>query len=570
MMETELIVLVASIVGVVVGGTFLALSVYCCVKVKRKVPEDVHERTVYSLSNQSNSYIHYNSPRYSLRGKKSRKSSVTSSGGSFRSLMINRVRDGVLDDFVGSEDGSIGYIEKVDDKIGLDSNQNITDDITINLNTCHGHMSGNLTELGDLTNATTRTLHGTTTSLCEQCLTPGSATDQAPPVSSTEGTSTSLPATTVEVAKAALGMTNPATASNFPVVCDSCLSPSKLGDTAKSLNLPNMRLLDLDRVGQKKVPPPVGIITNPRMKNPHLNTLRDTMFDFNVKVLPNINERTSEHEDNSFDSLLSPSKNYDWLSGDPFGYSSGEESPDEDNDRMIKIQPSKIKVRSSRTQSEGNYFDKDKNSKETEKDRKMSYQDHKVDSKVLEIELSLQPTFSVKEDLSKIKQNKKFKISSSKIPFGDAHQIIPPPSPFRALIEVTPKKDSPSSLSHSKSCLLMDTKRQDSKRSLLKESIMNNSRSRLMKDVVLKQTPEVENQSSPTSHLVWDSTFEAIKTLETSMKLIVTPMTKKVKTKIVKEDIVEKEDEVALIGDKNRESNSSMNSNETQNKVNSF
>ena len=43
------------------------------------------------------------------------------------------------------------------------------------------------------------------------------------------GTSTSLPATTVEVAKAALGMTNPATASDFPVVCDSCLSPSKLG-----------------------------------------------------------------------------------------------------------------------------------------------------------------------------------------------------------------------------------------------------------------------------------------------------------------------------------------------------
>lgn len=74
-----------------------------------------------------------------------------------------------------------------------------------------------------------------------------------------------------------------------------------------------------------------------------------------------------------------------------------------------------------------------------------------------------------------------------------------------------------------------DNKRQDSKTSLLKESIMNHSRSRLMKDVVIKQAgPEVDpQQNSPTSHLVWDSTFEAIKTLETSMKMIVTPCTKK-------------------------------------------
>ena len=330
-----------------------------------------------------------------------------------------------------------------------------------------------------------------------------------------------------------------------------------------------MRLLDLDRVVQKKVPPPVGIITNPRMKNPHLNTLRDTMFDFNVKVLPNINERTSEQDDNSFDSLLSPGKDYDWLSGDPFGYSSGEESPDdEENERMIKIQP-QIKVRSSRTQSEGNYFD-NKTIKDDIKERKMSYQDHKVDNKILEIELSLQPTFSVKEDLSKLPSKKqKFRVSSSKIPFGD-HQIIPPPSPFRALIEVTPKKDSPV-LSHSKSCLLMESRRQDSKKSLLKESIMNNSRSRLMKDVVLKQTTSEGEQNSPTSHLVWDSTFEAIKTLETSMKLIVTPMTKKIKSRVVKDDGQEKEeDEVALIDNDFRGSASSMTSNETQNKVRQF
>ena len=114
------------------------------------------------------------------------------------------------------------------------------------------------------------------------------------------------------------------------------------GNTAKSLNLPNLRLLDLDR-GQKKVPNPNGIITNPRMKNPHLNTLRDTMFEFNAAALPNITERSSDAYDNSFDSLLSPSKTCDWLSSDPFGYSSGEESPDEENDRSGDRQLSMLK-----------------------------------------------------------------------------------------------------------------------------------------------------------------------------------------------------------------------------------
>ena len=76
----------------------------------------------------------------------------------------------------------------------------------------------------------------------------------------------------VEVAKAALGITNPAM--DLPVVCDSCLSPSKLGETAKSLNLPNLKIID---ISQSKVQPS-GIKTNPRMKNPMLNTLRDTIL----------------------------------------------------------------------------------------------------------------------------------------------------------------------------------------------------------------------------------------------------------------------------------------------------
>ena len=58
------------------------------------------------------------------------------------------------------------------------------------------------------------------------------------------GTSTSLPATTVEVAKAALGMTNPATASDFPVVCDSCLSPSKLGFVDETIECISYRFIN--------------------------------------------------------------------------------------------------------------------------------------------------------------------------------------------------------------------------------------------------------------------------------------------------------------------------------------
>ena len=544
-----MIILVTTLVGFAVLGSFLATAAYCCVVNRRRTRDNNNDKSVRSF-NESNSYIHYNSPRFSIRGKKgSRKPSVVSGnteneslGGSYKSGMINQALESVTGDLYDLDIHGPDEVFREsprEPKSPVDSDNLSPSTITLEMTSCHGH--GNVsTALTDVTNATTRTLHGTTTSLCEQCLSPDSLHRSQIPASNTEGkvsrfssfilhfniqgTSTSLPATTVEVAKAALGMTNPDLASKFPIVCDSCLSPSKLGDTAKSLNLPNMRLLDLDRSSRKKVPP-VGIITNPRMKNPHLNTLRDTMFEFNVNVLSNINERQNEHDDNSFDSLLSPCKTYDWLSGDPFGYSSGEESPDEDNEKMIKIQP-QIKVRSARTQSDGRYFDLKQ--EKIEKERKMSFQDHQIDNHILEIELALQPSYHIQEDLTKMIPPKMFRVSSSKFPFGgDQHPIVAPPSPFRAIIDIGAKKESP--VSHSKSCLMNDNKRQDSKTSLLKESIMNHSRSRLMKDVVIKQAvPDGDSQqNSPTSHLVWDSTFEAIKTLETSMKMIVTPCTNK-------------------------------------------
>merc|ERR1719154_558157 len=152
-------------------------------------------------------------------------------------------------------------------------------------------------------------------------------------------------------------MTNPASA--LPVVCDICLSPSKFGETSRSLKLPliGQELLTLSRKMS-----PSGIVTNPRMKNPLLLSLRESMnsndmletlismddnkFDDNLEI----SERNGTGE-NSSDSLLSPSKDVDWLSGDPFDVSS-ESGNSGDDPRMVRIQP-KIKVKKPRLISEG-------------------------------------------------------------------------------------------------------------------------------------------------------------------------------------------------------------------------
>ena len=89
---------------------------------------------------------------------------------------------------------------------------------------------------------------------------------------------------------------------------------------------------------------------------------------------------------------------------------------------------------------------------------------------------------------------------------------------------------------------------------------MNNSRSRLMKDVGLTQANANEGgeaQNSPSSRLVWDSTFEAIKTLETSMKLMLTPSTSKTKSRIPKANDSQG-DEAPLINSQTRGSTSSV------------
>merc|ERR1719318_1475199 len=147
-------------------------------------------------------------------------------------------------------------------------------------------------------------------------------------------------------------MTNPA--SNHPVVCDTCLSPSKLGETTRSLNLPYIGIAEGSDLRQRRMSPS-GIVTNPRMKNPMLTPLREAvsidMLDtlVGMDMEDNIESERREMEENSFDSLLSPSKACDWLSSDPFEMSSSSDKS-HDDPRMVKIQP-KIKVKSTRHQT---------------------------------------------------------------------------------------------------------------------------------------------------------------------------------------------------------------------------
>ena len=90
-------------------------------------------------------------------------------------MKLKRVTDGIMEYY---------YEHEVANKIRRESLTN--DDVK-------GVDDKDLTEIpGDITNATTRTLHGTMTSLCEQCLTPASL-HPAAPIAKSEGTSTSLP-----------------------------------------------------------------------------------------------------------------------------------------------------------------------------------------------------------------------------------------------------------------------------------------------------------------------------------------------------------------------------------------
>ena len=193
-METEMIILVTTLVGFALLGSLLATAAYCCVLSRRRTRENNNDKSVRSF-NESNSYIHYNSPRFSVRGKKGgRKPSVVSGqteneslGGSYKSGMINQALESVTDDLYELDIHSSDEVFKEsprETKFPVDSNHLSPSNVTLEITACHGH--GNVSSaLTDVTNATTRTLHGTTTSLCEQCLSLDSPAQT--PASNTEG-----------------------------------------------------------------------------------------------------------------------------------------------------------------------------------------------------------------------------------------------------------------------------------------------------------------------------------------------------------------------------------------------
>merc|ERR1711911_270102 len=100
-----MIILVTTLVGFAVLGSLMATAAYCCVVNRRRARDNNNDKSVRSF-NESNSYIHYNSPRFSIRGKKgSRKPSVVSGnteneslGCSYKSGMINQALESVTGD----------------------------------------------------------------------------------------------------------------------------------------------------------------------------------------------------------------------------------------------------------------------------------------------------------------------------------------------------------------------------------------------------------------------------------------------------------------------------------------
>ena len=189
-----MIILVCSILGFSTLGCILAVLACLCFASKKKGSENNNDLSVASL-NTSNSYIHYNSPRYGAGKHNKRRTSATSgltqstaSFGSLNKVRIERIDEDCLELCKKPEEP----LEKVPPAPVVEVETTKASDsevVEVAGKTC----SANVTEVGDTTrdttrdttNATLKSLHGTTTSLCEQCLTPASPTPQ--PSSSTTG-----------------------------------------------------------------------------------------------------------------------------------------------------------------------------------------------------------------------------------------------------------------------------------------------------------------------------------------------------------------------------------------------
>merc|ERR1719431_64001 len=339
-------ILLGLVVCFLLVGATIAIVVYCFVNKRRR--KAVSTESLATPIDTSCSYIHYGSPGNSIRAtrRKRKKTERKDSEYSYSLYSSNNSSSDIGDEFMSFRDESLApptmQLKLIYDRDKTENEENESTSVEVGkdenysqgLNTCR-NLSFNVSELGltgssDL-NPTSLQITAST-SLCEQCLSPPPS---PPPML---GTSISLPPTTVEITKTALGISNQV----VPAVCDTCLSPSKLGDATRSLNLP---VLGIENIRQRKKSPS-GIITNPRVKNSMLTTLRGAMSNDQLSSLfvnIEVDEKSDtaeekELQENSFDSLLSPSRACEWLSSDPFELSSDEENSPNDP-RMININP---------------------------------------------------------------------------------------------------------------------------------------------------------------------------------------------------------------------------------------
>jgi len=595
--DIDTMILLGLVVCFLIVGATITIVVYCFVIKRRR--KAVSTECLATPIDTSCSYIHYGSPGNSIRAtrRKRKKTERKDSEYSYSLYSSNNSSSDIGDEFMSFRDESpaptkmqLKILDNID-KTEIDENEATCVEVgkeenhSQGLNTCR-NLSFNVSELGltgsSVLNPTSLQITAST-SLCEQCLSPPPS---PPPML---GTSISLPPTTVEITKTALGISTHV----VPAVCDTCLSPSKLGDTTRSLNLP---VLGIENDIRQRKMSPSGIITNPRVKNPMLTTLRETMSNDQLSTLfvnIDVDEKsdTAEEKDlqeNSFDSLLSPSRACEWLSSDPFELSSDEENSPNDP-RMIKIKPViKTKTKETRNETYGRRGRSEDFNLPLKPQDKPCYTRSsscyegpstgfitpplRNQSRInnMSKDIFTLPGLSPGSYPGPPVKFQKFPLQETPtlsphlIPspvISDKFPLILPPSPFRSkstspgennvssiisdrkgnsIANITPNK-SPLGSQFPGLVMTTPSQSQDSSTAIRRMHSSTAVKSRLHSldpscsstatdtdtEVFDSSFSKVCNLENP-SHLAWDSTFETLKTLECSMKLELTPLQKKV------------------------------------------
>jgi len=519
-----------TIVAIVMICTFLvgiSVAILYCYMIDRKRKKLFMDGSYTGISggDDTNSYVYFGSPGYSF--KADRRMSVRSSSGR-KSSEDSTDLTPRKNSFLYSLRGSFHQVSKFNDKSRAtkDSKTRVTE----TLNVCN--FSTDLEMTGFSKNVASLQIT-TASSLCEQCLAP-------PPSPPTPllGTSISLPPTAVEITKTALGLTNPT--SNVPIVCDSCLSPSKFGDTSRTLKLPNLTIGN--ELRQRK---PSGIKTNPRSMNTYLqNMITEELIKVpELKLETSVNLSVHDYVEDSFDSLLSPSRAYEWLSGNPLE-TSYEKSPDDP--KLVKIQP-KIKMSK---HDESRHVSKFHTSNQLAfaKDAYVSHGISKMENKEVRKSPSRNTCFQTFSDNTSVERIPASYLeafppfTSPVISPGDSNYdylILTPPKYFQSESNVNSsnveysKSSSRSAVDQTNHTTLRTCKDDDNKvfQDVIGSSYIN----------APKPLKKPEDRTDSTAILAWDSTYESLKTMESSMKLEVTP-SRNVVNDIIDESLQESND----------------------------